>query len=465
MKVLITGATGLIGRELGKALVQRGDQVFVLSRNVEKAREELPFPCEIIEGPITEAPLKNPSKLRFVDAVVNLAGESVAGRWSESKKRKIYESRILGTRNLIESLPIAPKVFISASAVGYYGSQGDQEIIEDGVAGEDFLAQVCQDWEEELLTFSYAEGVTTTRVVALRIGTVLAPHGGAFAKLLPLFRRGLGSVLGDGRQWMSWIHIEDVVGLILHALNENAWRGPINGVAPQPVTNEEFTKTLASVLGVSLMPTIPALALWASLGEMATLVLSSRRVLPNKALSIGYKFKYPELQKALEHLCPPQEGELLVFEQYLPWPPEKVFPFFSRVRNLPKMAPPGVGLEILGNFPEEFFQGSEVSYRLKLHGVPFQWKSVIQDWSPPFCFTDRQVRGPLKTWIHHHEFKAFGPGTLMRDQVQFRLPLGFLGSLLGGALVRKEIGTLLQDRRRQVLKNLQRELGPPVEAG
>jgi uncharacterized protein (TIGR01777 family) len=464
MKVLLTGATGLIGKELGKALVQRGNEVFVISRDAEKAREQLPFPCQIIEGNLSEGSLKNNSKLRLIDTVINLAGESINGRWNENKKRRIYESRILGTRHLIESLPVAPKIFISASAIGYYGSAGDKEITEESVSGEDFLAQVCQDWEEELLTFSYGDGGSATRVVALRTGMVLSSRGGAMANLLPLFRRGMGGILGNGKQWMSWIHIQDAVGLILHALDTNSIRGPMNLVAPQPVTNEEFTQTLASVLNVGLAPRVPAFVLWAALGEMASLVLSSQRAIPQVALNTGYKFKYPELQKALEEVSNVEKEELYESEQYLPWKPEKIFPFFSHAGNLARITPASLGFEILSGTPDKIEKGSEIRYRLKIRGIPVNWKTVIKEWDPPYKFVDVQAEGPYKLWEHTHEFKPFGNGTLMTDRVRYSLPMGFLGNLVGGQLVRSEIERIFQYRREYIIKNLENDLNTPLSA-
>jgi hypothetical protein len=297
MKVLMTGATGLIGKELGKAFASRGYEIYVISRNEVKARAQLPFPCQVIEGHLGDGPIKNNSSLAFMDVVINLAGEPIGeGRWNEARKRRIYESRIFGTRHLIESLPVLPKIFLNASAIGYYGSQGDQEITEESPAGEGFLARVCRDWERELLSLS-------TRVVLLRTGMVLASQGGVLEKLLPLFRRNLGGVLGDGKQWMSWIHIEDVVGLVLHILDKNSIHGPVNLVSPHPVMNDEFTKTMASVLGRRLVPRAPVFALRLILGEMASLVLSSQKVRPCVAQQSGYKFLYPELEKALEQIC------------------------------------------------------------------------------------------------------------------------------------------------------------------
>lgn len=464
MKVLMTGATGLIGKELGKALVSRGYEIYVVTRNAEKARTQLPFPCEIIEGDLSTGPLKHTHDLRLMDVVINLAGENIgSGRWNESRKRRIYESRILGTRHLIQSLPVAPKVFINASAVGFYGSQGDRDLSEESPAGDDFLSQVCQDWEEELLAFSYGEAASATRVVALRTGMVLASQGGAMDKLLPLFRRGLGAVLGDGKQWMSWIHIEDQIGLILHALDKHSLRGPLNLVSPHPVTNEEFSKTLASVVGSGLAPRVPAMVLWASLGEMAALLLYSQKVTPQVALQTGYKFKYPELRSALEQICKKEGEEVFVSEQYLPWKPAQIFPFFSHAGNLQKITPSSLDFEILSGNPEQIQKGSEIEYRLKIHGVPLKWKSLIEEWDPPHTFVDVQTEGPYTAWRHTHEFRPFAGGTLMIDRVRYTLPMGSVGSFFGGTLVRSEIEKIFQFRREYLIKNLEKDLGAKSE--
>jgi len=466
MKVLMTGATGLIGKELGKALVNLGHEVYAVTRDAAKARSQLPFPCEIIEGDLSQGPLKDTHDLRLMDAVINLAGENIGGgRWNESRKRRIYESRVLGTRHLIQSLPVSPKTFINASAIGYYGSRGDEELTEESAPGNDFLAQVCQDWEEELLTFSYGDALSATRVVSLRTGVVLAPQGGVMEKLLPLFRRGLGSVMGDGKQWMSWIHIEDEIGLILHALEKNSLRGPINLVSPQPVTNEEFSRTLAAVLGAGMAPRVPAMVLWASMGEMAGLALSSTKALPKVAQQTGYKFKYTDLEKALEQVCNKHVEEIFVSEQFLPWTPEQIFPFFSDVGNLQKITPPTLDFEIISGNRDKIQRGSEIVYRLKVHGVPIKWKSVIEEWEPPYRFMDVQVEGPYTVWRHTHEFIPFAGGTLMVDRVRYLLPMGSVGNLIGGSLVRNEIEKIFQFRRQYLIKNLEQNLGSASASG
>lgn len=234
------------------------------------------------------------------DAVVHLAGEPVAQRWTEDAKKRIADSRVEGTRRLINALSLQaqrPRVLVCASAVGYYGSRGDQILLEDSSPGSDFLARVVVAWEE-------AAGLGESlgmRVVRMRFGMVLG-HGGALAKLLPPFRFGAGGKLGSGHQWMAWIHLEDAVNLILFALDYGAIRGAVNATAPHPVTNEEFTGRLANVLHRPAFLPVPAFALKLALGEMAEMVLASQRVLPTVAKSAGFRFQYPELRLALENL-------------------------------------------------------------------------------------------------------------------------------------------------------------------
>ena len=234
------------------------------------------------------------------DALVHLAGEPVSQRWTEAAKKRISDSRVEGTRRLVAALSTQserPRVLVCASAVGYYGSRGDQILTEVSAPASDFLARVVVEWEEAA---QQAESLGI-RVVRLRFGMVLGP-GGALAKLLPLFRFGVGGKLGSGHQWMSWIHIDDAVNLILFVLNFAAIRGAVNATAPQPVTNEEFTERLAIALHRPAILPVPAFALKLALGEMSEMVLASQRVLPTVAKSAGFRFQYPDLRAALENL-------------------------------------------------------------------------------------------------------------------------------------------------------------------
>jgi uncharacterized protein (TIGR01777 family) len=237
-----------------------------------------------------------------VEAVIHLAGEPVAAaRWTDEQKRRIRDSRVKGSRNLVagmRSTPRPPKVFVSASAVGFYGDRGDEILNESSAPGPGFLGEVCLDWETEA---AHARELGV-RPAFVRTGVALSPSGGALEKMLLPFKLGLGGRLGDGRQWFPWIHIEDVVGIFLHALTSPAVDGPINGVAPGIVTNEEFTRELAAVLNRPAFFPVPQFALRALMGEMAEVVTASQRVVPQVALDTGYRFKYPNLRPALESL-------------------------------------------------------------------------------------------------------------------------------------------------------------------
>ena len=241
-----------------------------------------------------------PESVSGFDAVVHLAGESIVGRWTETKKQKIRDSRVLGTRHLAEALAktsVKPRAFVVGSAIGYYGNRGDELLKENSVPGKDFLAEVCQQWEAAADPVAQA-GVRTTHV---RTGVVLSKDGGALSKMLTPFRMGLGGNVGDGRQWLSWIHIEDWVGGVLAMIGKENLRGAVNAVAPSPVTNAEFTKTLASVLHRPAIFPVPAFAARLVFGEMADgLLLASQRVEPEKLLAAGYKFKYFDLRGALD---------------------------------------------------------------------------------------------------------------------------------------------------------------------
>jgi uncharacterized protein (TIGR01777 family) len=297
MRVTLTGATGLIGTRLVAALARRGDEVTVLSRDPARARERLG------SGILTERwdPLGEPapaSALAGRDGVVHLAGEPVAQRWSSSAKERIRTSRETGTANLVAGLRSAdprPRVLVSASAVGYYGPRGDEQIAETEPPGEDFLAAVCVAWERG----AQAASELGMRVAIVRTGIVLDPDGGALEKMLPPFRAGVGGPVAGGRQWMPWIHADDLVGLYLAALDGETWSGPLNGSAPQPATNRDFSKALGRALHRPALAPVPRLALKALYGEMEQIVTTGQRAVPTRPLALGYAFAHPELDEAL----------------------------------------------------------------------------------------------------------------------------------------------------------------------
>jgi hypothetical protein len=301
MAILITGGTGFVGRRLRRTLLRRGQAMIVCTRSTGLPDEQHGSFRTVYQAwnPLSE-PLPTQEKISSVDsirAVINLMGEPVSGRWTERKKNQIRQSRVTGTRNLIEGLvgcERIPEVMISASAVGYYGDCGEAKITESNPPTNDFLGQVCQAWEQE------ANRLAThgTRIVNLRIGIVLDKNGGALKEMLPIFRLGLGGRLGSGQQWFPWIQLDDLVALIEFCL-DHPIHGPVNATAPNPVRNREFTERLAQQLGrIAFLPA-PGFALKLALGEFANSLLSSQRVVPDKALAAGFEFQFPELSGAL----------------------------------------------------------------------------------------------------------------------------------------------------------------------
>ena len=244
----------------------------------------------------------SPDAVSGFDAVIHLAGETIVGRWTAAKKTKIRDSRVLGTRNFAHALAQAkskPRVFVSSSAIGYYGDRGDEVLSEQSAAGSGFLADVCREWEAS----TQAAAEAGIRTVSIRTGVVLSSKGGAMGKMLTPFKLGVGGRIGSGRQWMSWIDIQDMVGAILHILNTDSLVGPVNLVGPNPVTNAEFTKTLASVLSRPAIFPMPAFAVKLAFGEMGeTVLLGSQKVMPAQLTSSGYTFRFSTLRDSLEHL-------------------------------------------------------------------------------------------------------------------------------------------------------------------
>jgi uncharacterized protein len=294
-RILVTGASGPIGQALLPTLSANGAHITRLVRNESSPSAashsirwdpNQPFAADVLSG---------------FDAVIHLAGETIVGRWSDTKKKKIRDSRVIGTENLSQALADAkdkPQVFICSSAVGFYGDRGEEVLTEQSEPGTGFLADVCQEWEAATRPAAEA-GI---RTVLMRTGVVLSPNGGALGKMLPPFKMGVGGKVGDGRQWMSWIDVQDLVGAIHHILKSDLLYGPVNMVAPKPVTNAEFTNTLASILSRPAIFPLPAFAVKLIFGEMGeTVLLGSQRVEPTQLVTTGYPFRFRNLRASLEN--------------------------------------------------------------------------------------------------------------------------------------------------------------------
>jgi uncharacterized protein (TIGR01777 family) len=295
MRVTITGASGLIGTRLVRALRARGDDVTVLSRNPERAAEALGVRAEAWRPTEEPAPA---AALADRDAVVHLAGERVDQRWTDRARAAIRASRDAGTRHLVAGLRDAdprPGALVSSSAVGYYGPRGDEVVDESTPSGDGFLAEVCAAWEHQA---ERAEELGM-RVVRVRTGVVLDSSGGALARMLTPFKLGVGGPVAGGEQYIPWIHVDDLIGVYLAAIDGPAWSGPVNATAPEPVTNRDFSKALGRALHRPTLLPIPGAALQAVYGDMAEVVTTGQRAVPRRTLELGYEFRHPELDEAL----------------------------------------------------------------------------------------------------------------------------------------------------------------------
>ena len=436
MRIVITGATGLLGKALVSLLLANGDSVSALTRDVQSAKEILPLNVDVFYwDPSVGAP--PPESLQGSDVIVHLAGESVQGRWSKTKKDRILQSRVFGTSNLVKALKAMerpPTRLVAASAVGYYGDRGDEKLTEFSKRGRGFLSDVVSSWERSLEPLS-GSGIST---IPLRFGLILSEKGGALKQLLLPWKFGLGSKIGTGSQWWPWIHIDDAVGLINHALKPDIPNGPINAVAPEVVTQTEFANALAKVLRRPRILRVPKFMTRIAIGEMSSELTSSRRATSS---GIGYQYRFPTIEQALRDLI--QRSRLsqngmrqFQTESLVDKPIDKVFEFFADPGNLEELTPPWLNFKIASPQPLGIGLGAIIDYKLRVHRVPIIWQSEITRWDPPNLFVDLQNKGPYRHWEHTHEFRQSGERTLVRDTVSYKVPGGFIVDKL---FVRRDI--------------------------
>lgn len=441
MKVLITGATGLVGKELATELIIDGHELIILSRDKERAKAKLNLPADYYNWePASELAPKE--AVQKADCVINLMGENLsAKRWSSKQKEKIYNSRVIGTKNLVQSIndhrdtPL--EVFISTSAIGIYKANTNKPLDEGSAHGEDYLAKVCIDWENA------SKNVNAKRIFNPRLGVVIAPNDGMMAQVLPLFRMGLGGPIGLGKQMMSWIHVEDLVRIYKQALSDNQFKGAFNAVAPQAVTNAKFSKALAKAIGVPNYFIAPPVMLKLVFGEMSQLMLDSVHV---RALALekeSFKFNYPTIESAMEDVCNGTVKEA----QFISRPVHEIISFFRTPENLSKLTPKEMNFKMLEGSDPEVKDKAIFNYQFNKYGLPMKWQSRIEDDENEAVFIDIQTKGPYKKWVHTHEFHSSKNGTLILDKVKYNMPFGILGNL-ALPIVQKDISKIFEYRKK-----------------
>lgn len=446
MKILITGATGLVGKELGKLLVSQGHEVVAVSRSARSARLRLPFHAAAIIEWSGVDPLNHPI-LNDVDGVIHLMGENIAdGRWTTEMKKRLHDSRVESTRLLREAFEKRERplqFWIQGSAIGIYGhtdakSAGARSLVdESSPAGVGFLADLCTEWEAALS--STHSGFESIRKVVLRTGVVISHRGGALEKMMNPLLAGVGGVVAGGDQRMSVIHLADLVGFIAHAVQNASVNGVFNLVSKEPVSQRDFISQLADRLFIKTGLPVPAFGIRLAMGEMGDLLLRDQAVVGKRISESGYVFLYPGLAEILNEVAQwyldpfsvesgkPEPAHLMYSEQFLPLPRDRVFEFFSDAKNLERITPDFLNFNIKSIDTDGIREHTKITYQLKLHGIPFGWLTDIAVWDPPYRFVDNQLKGPYRLWYHEHAFSEVPGGTLMRDWVRFRLPMGKAG--------------------------------------
>ena len=456
MNIFVTGATGFIGRALALRLRRDGHEVVAYVRDKKRAASQLGMEVSFLETSTGGEALSK--AMAKADAVVNLAGHPLlGGRWSDEKIAAIKSSRLDLTRNLVAAMSpeSAPKVFVSGSAVGLYGDGSDTIITEESPSGTDFLATLCRDWESEALK-AREKGV---RVVRLRTGVVLGRGDGALEQMLPAFKMGVGGPIGSGDQYVPWIHIEDLVEMIVESIHNEEMSGAFNGTAPNPVTFADLASALGSQLGRPSFLPLPSIAVKVLFGDAAVVLLQGQRAIPAHAEKLGFTFQFETIQQALKDILDNESIEVTSIKGDLPdsdyvrkrtpafmletstvieRPLEEVFSFFSRPENLGVITPPAMKFRIT-NLPETMEDGALIDYRLKVGPVPIRWQTRIENWVPGKMFADSQLKGPYHSWWHEHSFEAKGDQTLMTDRVYYAPPAGIIGRAVNSLFIADQL--------------------------
>ena len=459
MRILVSGATGFIGRALVPRLQREGHTVVAWARSETRALALLGADLHVVSTAAGHEALT--AAVSQCDAVVNLAGEPLLGkRWTAERRHVLRASRIDVTGQIVSAIEAAntrPRVLVSASAVGFYGDRGDEVLDESSASRDDFLSRLCQDWERA------AQRATAfgLRVVLLRNGVVLGRGGGALAQMLPPFKAGVGGPIGSGRQYFPWIHLRDLTNLIVTALQDEAYAGAVNAVAPDVIASKRFARALGRALHRPAIIPTPAAALRAIFGDAAVVLLASQRVEPSAALRNGFVWELPSIDNALRDVvtgdpvniarlsAPPASADratyTLTMSTEVAAPADQVFAFFSKAGNLGLMTPAALRFQTVGHVPQ-LSDGAVIDYRIRVGPFALRWRTRIARWEPPRSFADVQESGPYRVWRHEHVFTPHGRTTTMEDRVYYAPPLGALSGVINAFVVAPRLREIFRYR-------------------
>jgi uncharacterized protein len=461
VRVLVTGATGFIGRALVPRLQRNGHSVVAWARSDTRAMSLLGADIDVVSVAAGQEALV--AALSDCDAVINLAGEPLLGaRWTEKRRAILRASRVDVTSQLAAAIEAAhprPRVLVSGSAVGYYGDRGGEQLTESSSPRDDFLSRLCQDWERAAQRAS-AFGV---RVVIVRTGVVLGRAGGALAQMLPPFKLGAGGPIGSGRQYVSWIHLHDLVKLVVTAVEDERYQGAINGVAPEQVTSRTFARGLGRALRRPAILPAPSLALRGIFGDAAVVLLASQRVEPAAAKQLGFAWDFPSLDVALRDVVDGVPVEIVSVRSVrlqadqspakfllrtttrINATVEEAFAFFSKPGNLGLITPSAMRFRIVGQVPA-MAEGAIITYKVHIGPLPVKWRTRVVAWDPGRSFADVQDSGPYRLWRHEHSFAAEGSHTVMEDRVLYAPPGGFAAGLANRFFVAPRLRAIFKYR-------------------
>jgi uncharacterized protein (TIGR01777 family) len=456
--VLLTGATGLIGKEVGKILTEKNYAVIAVARSKKKAREELPFQvAEIIEW---DGKGEFPTEvMNRVDAVINLMGENLSDhRWTDEVKARLVSTRVETSHALVRAAKNSKTLstWIQGSAIGIYGETKPAQVADETTAsGTGFLAALCVNWENAIDSLA-----PSIRKVCLRTGVVFSHKAGAFEKLVFPMLNGIGGVLGSGEQMMSIVHLQDEVNFIVHALETAEAKGAFNLVCTQPICQKELVEQIAKELHTKLGPRVPAFALKIAMGEMASILLDSQAVMSKRLAEVGFKLKFQTPSDIVKEVSswhqnpiePEKAAFIQVGEQFVPRPRAEIIQFFEDAKNLETLTPPWLNFKIESVSTPQMEKNTQIRYNLKIHGVPASWVTDIAVWNPPEVFVDNQLSGPYSLWYHEHRFEEVKGGVLVKDWIRYRLPLGKLGQWVGITKVKSDVEAIFKFRKEKIVE-------------